>query len=131
MHKTSAGEKRKALKRKALELAKDAKVVMKAAKSLPEASKKARELQSDADQALAESEELKPQARLEDLHLWQMEKIKSTKKGSKKYTYWMATWREGGKTRNVYLGSSRKMDAQAALKKARGMKAEALSLKER
>jgi hypothetical protein len=32
--------------------------------------------------------------------------------------------------RNVHLGSSRKIDAQAALQKARAMKAEALGLKE-
>jgi hypothetical protein len=128
MHKTTAGERRKALKRKALELAKDAKVVMKAAKSLPEATKKARELQSEADQALAESEDLKPQARLEDLHLWKMEKTKTTKKDSKKYDYWMATWREGGQTRNVHLGSCAKMDAQAAMQKAKKMKSEALRI---
>jgi len=130
MHKTTAGERRKALKRMALELAKDAKVVMKAAKNLPEANRKARELQSEADQALAESEELKPQARLEDLHLWQMEKIKTTKKGAKKYAYWMATWREGGQTRNVHVGSCAKMDAKNALQKAKTMKAEALRIRQ-
>ena len=128
MHKMTAGERRKALKRTALELAKNAKTVMKAVKTLPEASKKARELQSEADQALAESEELKTQARLEDLHLWQMEKVKTTKKGSKKYAYWMATWREGGETRNVHIGSCAKMDADAALQKARKMKATALGI---
>ena len=35
-----------------------------------------------ADQAIAESEALKPVARLEDLHVWIMEKTKTTKKGS-------------------------------------------------
>jgi hypothetical protein len=40
--------------------------------------------------------------------------------------YWMASWREGGKTRNVHLGSARRMDAEAALQKARQMKAEAI-----
>ena len=40
--------------------------------------------------------------------------------------YWMASWREGGKTRNVHLGSARKMDAEAARQKAREMKAEAI-----
>ncbi len=102
---------------------------LKVAKNLPEASQKARELQGEADKALAESEALKDQARLEDLHLWEMEKIKPTKKGSKKYTYWMATWRGGGKVRNVHLGSCAKMDAEAALQKARKMKAEALAIK--
>ena len=116
------------MKKRALELTKDAKVVMKAAKSLPEAVERARELQSEADQALAESEDLKPLARLEDLHLWRIEKVKVTKKGSKKYAYWMATWREGGETRNVHIGSCAKMDADAALQKARKMKATALGI---
>jgi hypothetical protein len=55
-----------------------------------------------------------------------MEKVKQSRKGTKTYTYWMASWREGGKTRNVHLGSSRKMDGEAARRKAKKMKAEAL-----
>jgi len=38
----------------------------------------------------------------------------------------MASWREGGKTRNVHLGSARKIDAKAARQKARARKALAL-----
>ena len=38
----------------------------------------------------------------------------------------MVSWREGGKTRNVHLGSSRKMDAEEALQMAKKMKAEAI-----
>ena len=60
--------------------------------------------------------------------MWQMEKVKQSRKGSRTYTYWMASWREGGKMRNVHLGSSRKMDAEAARQKARKMKAEALGM---
>jgi len=45
---------------------------------------------------------------------------------SKIYSYWMACWREGGRTRNVHLGSAGKMDAEAARQKARERKAEAL-----
>jgi regulator of replication initiation timing len=126
MHKTKAGERRKTLKRESLELARDAKVLQKAAKTLPEAGHEAQRLQGDADKALEESEALKLQARLEDLTVWEMEKAKSTKKGTKTYTYWMVSWREGEKVRNVHLGSSRKMDAEEALQKARKMKAEAL-----
>ena len=44
------------------------------------------------------------------------------------HTYWMASWREGGKTRNVYLGSAGKMDAAEARQKARERKAEALGM---
>jgi hypothetical protein len=40
----------------------------------------------------------------------------------------MASWREGGKTRNVHLGSARKMDAAKARQKARRIKAEALGM---
>jgi hypothetical protein len=126
MHKTKAGERRKTLKRESLELARDAKVLQKVAKTLPEAGHEAQRLQEDADKALVESEVLKLQARLEDLAIWGMEKTKSTKKGAKTYTYWMVSWREGEKVRNVHLGSSRKMDAEEALQKARKMKAEAL-----
>jgi hypothetical protein len=126
MHKTNAGERRKALQKEALELAKAAKATMKAANVLPEASHKARELRKEAKTALEKAEPLKTQARLEDLHVWQMEKAKTTKKGSKKYAYWMATWREGGKTRNVHLGSARKIDAETALQMARKMKTEAI-----
>jgi hypothetical protein len=63
---------------------------------------------------------------MEDLTVWQMEKVKQSRKGCKTYSYWMASWREGGKTRNVHLGSARKMDAEQAHQKARARKAEAL-----
>ena len=85
----------------------------------PSARKEAERLQGEAEAALAEAEALKLQARLEDLTVWQMKKVKESRKGSKTYTYWMASWREGNKTRNVYLGSARKMDAEAARQKAR------------
>ena len=58
--------------------------------------------------------------------VWEMEKVKQSQEGYKTYTYWMASWREGGKTRNVHLGSSRKMDGEAAREMARERKAEAL-----
>jgi len=58
-----------------------------------------------------------------------MEKIKSTKKGSRAYYYWISTWREGSRTRNVHLGSCAMMDAEATLQKAKAMKAEALGVK--
>ena len=100
MHKTNAGERRKALQREAGELARNAK----------------------ANRLRAEAEALKDQSRLEDLTVWTLEKVKSTKKGSRSYHYWMATWREGGKTRNVHLGSYAKMDAEGS--PAEGQKGE-------
>ena len=126
MHKTNAGKIRKTLQKKALELSRDAKAMMRAATILPEAKHKARELQEEANSALAQAEALKLQARLEDQTIWEMEKVKQTRKGPKTYTYWMTSWREGNKTHNVHLGSSRKMDAEEALQKARKMKAEAI-----
>ena len=126
MHKTEASEKRKVLKREAKELARDAKALQKAAKNLPTVHKEAQRLHEEAKNVLAECEALKLQARLEDLAVWKMKKNKETKKGSKTYVYWMASWREDDKTRNVHLGSSRKMDAEAALQKARIMKEEAI-----
>jgi hypothetical protein len=57
-----------------------------------------------------------------------MEKVKQSRKGSKTYSYWMASWREGGRTRNVHLGSARKMDAAETRRKARKMKAEGLGM---
>ena len=40
----------------------------------------------------------------------------------------MASWREGGKLRNVYLGSSQKMSREEAQELARAMKRKALGL---
>jgi hypothetical protein len=129
MHTTATGDKIKTLQKDALELARKAKAAKRAAITLPEATEKALELQREADKARAEALALKPLAKLEDLSLWQMEKIKDTKKGSRKYTYWMATWREDGKTRNVHLGSCEKKDKETARQKARKLKAEALAIK--
>jgi hypothetical protein len=57
-----------------------------------------------------------------------MKKVKQTSKGSRTYSYWMASWREGGRTRNVHLGSCRKMDAAEARRKAMKKKAETLGI---
>ncbi|VVB69503.1 Uncharacterised protein [uncultured archaeon] len=128
MHTTDASNRMKALRREALELSKKARIASKAAHVVPEARIEARRLQGEADSALAEALSLKDAARLADLHLWRMEKVKSSRKGSRKYEYWMASWREGSKVRNVHLGSCKKLDYQAALQKARKAKAEALGL---
>jgi len=125
MHRTPSGDRRQALQKEARELARDARALHKAARA-PAARREAERLQGEAEKALAEAGALKLQARLEDLTVWQMEKVKQSRKGLKTYSYWMASWREGGKTRNVHLGSSRKIDGEAARQKAREMKAEAL-----
>jgi regulator of replication initiation timing len=125
VHKTEAGAQRKELKRAAMELEKE----VKALQNVHQMRSAARTRQDEADRLKAEAEALKDKARLEDLNVWEMEKEKCTKKGSKTYTYWMASWREGNKVRNVHLGSSRKLDAEAARQKAQKMKAEALGLR--
>ena len=128
MHRTPSGDRRQALQKTARELARDARALQKAAARAPAARREAQRLQGEAEKALAQAGVLKIQARLEDLTVWQMEKVKQSRKGSRTYTYWMASWREGGKTRNVHLGSARKMDAAQARQMARAMKAEAIGL---
>ena len=128
MHKTEAGEKIKALKTEALGLGRSARAAMRVAEILPDARMKARRMEGHAHELKAEAEAMEGAARLEDLTLWQMAKEKTTKKGDQTYLYWMASWREGGKVRNVHLGSCRKMGPETALQKARKMKREALGL---
>jgi len=128
MHKTTTSERMKAMKAEARDEMQDASIALKAAEILPDARPRARELTSHADMLKAEAVALKGAARLEDLHLWQMEKSKTTKKGTQTYLYWMASWREAGKVRHVHLGSCRKVDREIALQKARKMKAGALGL---
>ena len=128
MHKTTASERMKSLKTEARELERDARAAIKAAEILPDARRKARRMEGHAHELKAEAEALKRAARLEDINLWQMAKEKTTKKGDQTYLYWMASWREGGKVRNVHLGSCKKVDHETALQKARKMKREALGL---
>jgi hypothetical protein len=125
MHRTPSGDRRQALQKEARELARDARALQKVARA-PAARREAQRLQGEANAALVEAEALKLQARLEDLTVWQMKKVKQSRKGCKTYSYCMASWREGGRTRNVHLGSSRKIDAAEARRKARERKAEAL-----
>jgi hypothetical protein len=69
----------------------NAKSLQKVAAHLPAACEKAQRLQAEAESALAEAEALRIQARLEDLNVWEMEKVKESKKGSKTDIYWMAS----------------------------------------
>ena len=114
MHKTEAGEKVKALKKEAQELARRAKAQKEAAATMRAARVTVTNLQSLAAKKLSQAQAQKLEARLEDLTVWQMEKTKTTKKGCRSYRYWMANWREGGKVRNVHLGGCNKMDEVTA-----------------
>jgi hypothetical protein len=64
-------------------------------------------------------------ARVEDLSVFRVKK--ETKKG-KEHEYWHAAWMIEGKTRNVYLGSCKKMSQEDALARAQEMKAEELGI---
>jgi len=128
MHKTAAGERAKALKKEAQDLARRAKAQKEAAATMRAAKVTVMNLQSMASKRLTQAQALRLEARLEDLHVWELKKVKDTKKGAKAYTYFMATWREGGKLRNVYLGSSQRMSREEAQEKARALKREALGL---
>ena len=78
-------------------------------------------------EAKRELEELEAsgRARLEDLHIFKVEK--ETRKG-RRNEYWHASWRLGDRVQNVYLGSCKKMDVQDAREKARRLKAQDLGI---
>jgi hypothetical protein len=130
MHKTEAGEKAKALKKEAQDLARKAEAQKEAAAIMRVTRATVQNLQALADKRLsqAQAQALRLEARLEDLSIWEQRKVKDSKTGPKAYTYFMATWREGGKTRNVYLGSSQKMSREQAQELARALKRKALGL---
>jgi hypothetical protein len=128
MHKTAAGEKRKDLMSQSRELAGKAKALRKVAGITPTATEQAERFQAEAEEALAKAQALKPEARLEDLTIWEQRKVKQSKNGPKSYTYYMASWRDGKKVKNVYLGSSCKMSRDDAFVLARRLKMETLGL---
>ena len=128
MHKTEAGERAKALLQEAQDLARRAKAQKEAAATMRAARVTVVNLQSRAAKKLSQAQAQRLEARLEDLQVWEQKKVKDTKKGVKAYTYYLASWREGGKLRNVYLGSSQRMSREEAQEKARALKREALGL---
>jgi hypothetical protein len=128
MHKTAAGERAKTLKKEAQDLTRRAKAQKEAAATMRAARVTVMNLQSMAAKRLTQAQALRLEARLEDLQVWEQRKVKDTNKGVKTYTYYMATWREGGKVRNVYLGSSQRMSREEAQERARTLKREALGL---
>jgi hypothetical protein len=128
MHKTNAGERAKTLQKEAQDLASRAKAQKEAAATMRAARVTVMNLQSMAAKRLSQAQALRLEARLEDLHVWEQRKIKDTKKGAKAYTYFMASWREGGKMKNVYLGSSQRMSREEAQERARALKREDLGL---
>ena len=131
MHKTEAGERAKALLQEAQDLARRATAQKEAAATMRAARVTVVNLQSMAAKKLSQAQAQRLEARLEDLQVWEQKKVKDTKKGAKAYTYYLASWRVGGKLRNVYLGSSQRMSREEALERARALKREALGLSSR
>ena len=52
-------------------------------------------LQALADRRLSEARALKLEGRLEDLQVWELKRVKGTRKGAKAYTYWIDSCRGG------------------------------------
>jgi hypothetical protein len=85
------------------------------------------ELEDAKEKALEEAEDLiaSSKARLDAVSVFKIEKAVKKKEVR---GYWYTAWRTGKKSCTIYLGSCQNMDAQAALDKARRLKAEALGL---
>jgi hypothetical protein len=126
VHRTQIGERVKALRqeakkaKKALEAARELRTTAGAREHpLGDLEQSLRDIQ---EQSLAEAAALKNSglARLEDLHVFTVEK--TAKKGGT-YQYWYAAWREGSKVKPKYLGACSKMSQGEATEKARKLKA--------
>ncbi|OPX78828.1 MAG: hypothetical protein A4E45_01044 [Methanosaeta sp. PtaB.Bin039] len=75
----------------------------------------------DSTQTKAEGPKIAPW--MEDI---KVHKTKKTVKSGKTYDYWYACWRDGKKSRTVYLGSCREVSAQVAKERAMEMRFESL-----
>ncbi|KUK43413.1 MAG: Uncharacterized protein XD72_2221 [Methanothrix harundinacea] len=125
VYETTRGEEIKTLRDEARKLREDATKL----RSIKGMEPGAREREVEAARLEGEAEDLWNAARLEALTVYKGDVAKKTKTGEATYTYWYASWRESGKVKNVHLGSTKKMDREAATAKARKLKAEALGLR--
>jgi len=74
----------------------------------------------------SESWDMWTRARLEALTVYKDQ----VRRGRRTYSYWKASWRQGGKVHNVHLGSTENLDFVAATDKARKIKARFLGVDE-
>jgi len=125
VHDTAARQKARGLNKKARELTSES----RALKGIEDAEILAVGKMALVVRLREEAEELQAKARLEDLTVREEALVKKTKKGERTYYRWVASWREGGRCRHVYLGSCKKMSHDEALQKARNMKAEGLGVR--
>jgi len=125
VHTVAARQEAKALKKRALQLAREARVLER----IDGAAALTEEKKAEASRLRQEAEGLKARARLEDISVMQEPLVKQTKKGERAYYRWVASWREDGRSRKVYVGSCKKMSREEALQKAKAMKAKALGIR--
>ena len=104
MHTTEAGERRKALKRDAKEMARKALTLREATKILPELKIEAMRYQVAANKTLSRAEALKLETRIEDIHVWEQNRVKETKMGPKTYTSSLACLGRGTKDEECLSG---------------------------
>jgi len=126
VHKTPTGERIKKLRAESRKLG-AALIATADLDGLEELADLRARLRERREATKAEAAALKSsgRARVEDLSVFRV--MKETKKG-KEHEYWHAAWMVEGKTRNVYLGSCKKMSQREALTRARMMKAEELGI---
>ena len=124
VHDTTARQEARELRKKAHKLAREC----KALDGIEDAVTLAGEKVSKEARLSELARKLQEKARLEDLTVRMEPLVKQTKKGEKVYFRWVASWREGGLCKKVYVGSCKKMSRGEALQKARKMKAEALGI---
>lgn len=134
---TNTGKEIRSLRHEAKQLARLAKAARKikqpkpptAETSIMQAERQKAQLEADRltmleDQARREADRLKATgaARLENLTVYTVDKVR----GKKTYTYWYASWKCGKDSHTVYLGSAKRIDRTSAQAKARELKAEDL-----
>jgi hypothetical protein len=126
VHKTATGERIKELRAESQKLG-AALIAATKVEGLENLGDLKARLRERREAAKAEAAALKSsgRARVEDLSVFRVKK--ETKKG-REHEYWHAAWMVGGKTRNVYLGSCKKMSQEEALARAQKMKVEELGI---
>jgi hypothetical protein len=126
VHKTPTGERIKELRVEARKLG-SALIATIDLEGQEELAVLRARLREKREAAKAEAAALKSsgRARVEDLSVF---RVKKETKTGKEHEYWHAAWMVGGKTRNVYLGSCKKVSREEALARAQKMKAKDLGI---
>ena len=125
IHRTTSGRKAKDLREEARTWKDKARKIRAAA---PELEPAAREREKEAERLEGEALKALEEARLEAVTVYLGDVVKTTAKGEKKYRYYFASWKVGGKVKNVYIGSPRKMTLEEATAKAQELKRRDLRL---